>query len=72
MQRCAPILKNKALGMGEDDRRKKRKTRETPLTDRIKEKLRGLVDDLVESLEGLVVVPQPQPIPVRGRSGRRR
>ena len=63
MKRSAPILKNKALGMGEDDRRKK------PLTDRIKERLRDLVDDLVDSLEGLVV-PQPEPIPVR--SGRRR
>jgi len=49
--------------MGENDRRKK------PLTDRIKERLRDLVDDLVDSLEGLVV-PQPEPIPVR--SGRRR
>lgn len=60
MERAAPILKNKALGMGEDQRRKK------PLTDRIKEKLRDLVDDLVDSLEGLVV-PQPEPIPVRTR-----
>jgi hypothetical protein len=47
--------------MGEDKRRKK------PLADRIKERLRDLVDDLVESLEGLVVVPQPAPIPVRKR-----
>ena len=44
--------------MGNDQRRKK------PLTDRIKERLRDLVDDLVESLEGLVV-PQPEPVPVR-------
>ena len=63
MKRCAPILKNKALGMGENDRRKK------PLTDRIKERLRDWVDDLVDSLEGLVM-PQPEPIPVR--SGHRR
>ena len=61
MKRSPPILRNKALGMGEDKRRKK------PLADRIKERLRDLVDDLVESLEGLVVVPQPAPIPVRKR-----
>jgi hypothetical protein len=62
MEASAPILKNKASSMGEDQRRKK------PLTDRIKERLRDLVDDLVDSLEGLVL-PQPEPIPVR--SGRR-
>jgi hypothetical protein len=44
--------------MGEDKRRKK------PLADRIKERLRDLVDELVDSLEGLVL-PQPEPIPVR-------
>jgi hypothetical protein len=59
----APILKNKALGMGEDQRRKK------PLTDRIKERLRDLVDDVVGALEGLVV-PQPEPVPVRTRTRR--
>ena len=63
MKLLAPILKNKALGMGEDERRKK------PLTDRIKERLRDLVDDLVGSLEGLVV-PQPEPVPVRTRTRR--
>jgi hypothetical protein len=60
MKRSPSILRNKALRMGEDKRRKK------PLTDRIKERLRDLVDDLVGSLEGLVV-PQPEPIPVRKR-----
>jgi hypothetical protein len=44
--------------MGEDQRRKK------PLTDRIKERLRDLVDDLVGSLEG-VLLPQPEPVPIR-------
>jgi hypothetical protein len=63
MKLLAPILKNKALGMGEDQRRKK------PLTDRIKERLRDLVDDLVGTLEGLVV-PQPEPVPVRIRTRR--
>jgi hypothetical protein len=63
MKLLAPILKNKALGMGEDKRRKK------PLTDRIKERLRDLVDDLVGTLEGLVV-PQPEPVPVRIRTRR--
>jgi hypothetical protein len=60
MKRLAPILRNKALGMGEDKRRKK------PLTDQIKERLRDLIDDLVGSLEGLVL-PEPVPIPVRKR-----
>jgi len=58
-----PILKNKALGMGKDQRRKK------PLADRIKEKFRDLVDDLVDTLEGLVI-PQPEPVPVRIRRPR--
>jgi hypothetical protein len=58
MKPLAPILKNKASRMGEEQRRKK------PLADRIKERLRDLVDDLVDSLEGLVV-PQPEPVPVR-------
>lgn len=69
MERLAPILKNKALGMGENQRRKKRNERgerDESLTDRIKEKLRDLVNDLVDSLEGLVV-PQPEPVPVRTR-----
>jgi hypothetical protein len=60
MKRLPPILRNKALRMGEDKRRKK------PLADRIKERLRDLVDDLVGTLEGLVV-PQPEPIPIRKR-----
>jgi hypothetical protein len=60
MKPLAPILRNKALGMGEDKRRKK------SLGDRIKERLRDLVDDLVDTLEGLVL-PQPEPIPVRKR-----
>jgi hypothetical protein len=63
MKLLAPILKNKALGMGEDQRRKK------PLLDRIKERLRDLVDDVVGSLEGLVV-PQPEPVPIRTRTRR--
>jgi hypothetical protein len=46
--------------MGEDKRRKK------PLVDRIKERFQDFVDDLVDSLEGLVL-PQPEPIPVRKR-----
>jgi hypothetical protein len=44
--------------MGDNERRKQ------PLSERIKERLRDLVDDLVGSLEGLLV-PQPDPIPVR-------
>lgn len=66
MKRHAPILKNKALGMGEDERRK-----EKPLRDRIKERLRDLVDDVVGALEGLVV-PQPEPVPVPVRQRNRR
>lgn len=65
MKLVTPILKNKALGMGEDKRRKK------PLTDRIKERLRDLVDDVVGAIEGLVV-PQPEPVPVPVRTRTRR
>ena len=49
--------------MGEDERRKK------PLRDRIEERLRDLVEDVVGALEGLVV-PQPEPVPVRARNRR--
>jgi len=61
MKRLAPILINKASGMGEDKKRRKK-----PLTDRIKERLRDLIDDVMGSLEGLVL-PEPVPIPIRKR-----
>lgn len=51
--------------MGENERRKQ------PLAERIKERLRDFVDDVVGSLEGLML-PQPQPIPVRIRNPYRR
>ena len=47
--------------MGEDKKRRKK-----PLTDRIKERLRDLIDDVMGSLEGLVL-PEPVPIPIRKR-----
>jgi hypothetical protein len=37
-----------------------------PLTERIKERLRDLVDELVGTVEG-AFLPQPVPIPVRPR-----
>jgi len=37
-----------------------------PITERIKDKIRGLLDELVEAIDGLLQ-PQPQPVPVRGR-----
>ena len=51
--------------MGAEDKRN-----EKPLTDRIKERLRDLVDELVGTIEGLTM-PQPVPIPVRPRRYRR-
>jgi hypothetical protein len=47
--------------MGAEDKHSKK-----PLTDRIKERLRDLVDELVGTIEGLAL-PQPVPIPVRPR-----
>jgi len=37
-----------------------------PITERIKDKIRGLLDELVEAIDGLLQ-PPPQPVPVRGR-----
>lgn len=37
-----------------------------PLTERVKDKLRDLVDELVGTIEGLAV-PPPMPVPVRPR-----
>lgn len=48
--------------MGEKEKRPKK-----PLTDRIKERLRDMVDELVGTFEGLAHPPQPLPIPVRIR-----
>jgi hypothetical protein len=47
--------------MGENEKRPKK-----PLTDRIKDRLRDMVDELVGTIEGLAH-PQPLPIPVRTR-----
>jgi hypothetical protein len=53
--------------MGENDNKRPKK----PLTDRIKDRLRDLVDDVLGTLEGLAH-PEPQlvPIPVRTRRWR--
>jgi hypothetical protein len=49
--------------MGEHDKRPKK-----PLTDRIKERLRDLVDEVLGTLEELAhPTPMPVPIPVRTR-----
>ena len=37
-----------------------------PIAERIKDKIRGLLDELVEAIDGLLQ-PQPQPVPVRSR-----
>jgi hypothetical protein len=37
-----------------------------PIAERIKDKIRDLLDELVEALDGLLQ-PQPVPIPARGR-----
>lgn len=47
--------------MGENEKRPKKS-----LTERIKERLRDMVDELVGTIEGLAH-PQPLPIPVRTR-----
>ena len=41
-------------------------SRKKPLIDRIKDRLRDLVDDFVEALDGMFQ-PEPEPIPVRVR-----
>jgi hypothetical protein len=47
--------------MGEKEKRPKK-----PLSERIKERLRDMVDEVVGTFEGLAH-PQPLPIPVRTR-----
>jgi len=49
--------------MGEDHQKRPKK----PLTDRIKERLQDLVDEVLETLEGLAHPPVPIPVPVRNR-----
>ena len=48
--------------MGENEKRPKK-----PLTDRIKDRLRDMVDELVGTLESLANPPALLPIPARAR-----
>jgi len=54
--------------MGEEHQKRPKK----PLTDRIKDRLRDLVDEVLGTLEGLAhPPPMPVPVPVRSRRTRR-